>query len=179
MSISADWLIDDVQQNRNQIETNDSPLNRRNYLHSLFSYYEFSLSTLRERTAQLIISSYEFNGHLDIHELYALMDNTVRLSDNGHIKLDNNRLPFLSLAAFTLKTYAKLINFEKAVLSDHRWESLCKSIKIRNRITHPKLDTDIEISNDELKIIYDGWSWWIEIVKQLRDADLTAILNIK
>ncbi len=172
-----DWLTDDVEQNRKIIKTNDTQTARRNYLRSLSANYEFTLSLLCERTAQLLVENYELNGYLNFHEIYPLMIDSVRLTDNGKLKLDKNRLPFLPLVAYTLKTYAKLIDSNTDILADHRWESFSMSIRIRNRITHPKLDSDIEINDDELKIIDDGWIWWVDLVAQLRKADLQKFIN--
>ena len=165
-----EWLYDDVKQNRKVLETNDSQLARRNYLRSLSAFYELILSNLRETTAKLLVDEFELSGEWKLHEIYPLLDETARLSENGQLKLDVNRLPFLPLVAYTLKTYEKQIGFEKEVLSDNRWKAFCESIKIRHRITHPKSHNEIEIADNELKMIHDGWDWWNDILKQLREA---------
>jgi len=172
MADYKEWLFDDVQQNRKVLETNDSQLARRNYLRSLSAYYELILSNLRETTAKLLVDEFEFSGVLKIHKVYPLMDEVARLSENGQLKLDVNRLPFLALVTYTLKTYAKLIRFDKEVLSDNRWEAFRESVKIRHRNTHPKFDNEIEITDDELKTIDEGYAWWNNILKQLHEAHL-------
>lgn len=78
------------------------------------------------------------------------MDKTARLSENGRLILNSNRLPFLPLATYTLKTYAKQIGFDKEVLSDDRWNTFCESVKIRHRITRPKFHSEIEITDSAL-----------------------------
>jgi hypothetical protein len=166
----AEWLYDDVQKNRLVLETNDSQLARRNYLRSLSAFYDLILSNLRETTAKILADEFEISGMWKIHEIYPLLDEVARLSENGQLKLDVNKLPFLSLVAYTLKTYAKQVKFDKEVLSDHRWKAFCETVKIRHRITHPKYHSEIEITNDELKTIDDGWAWWNDILEQLREA---------
>ena len=168
----VDLLFDDVHQNRKILETNDSQLARRNYLRSLSAFYELVLSNLRETTAKLLVDKFEISGIWNVHEIYPLMDEVARLSENGQLKLDVNRPPFLSLVAYTLKTYAKQIGFDKEILSDNRWKAFCECVKIRHRITHPKLRSEIEITDTELKTIDDGWAWWNSILKQLREAHL-------
>ena len=173
----AEWLYIDVQQNRKVLETKDSQLARRNYLRSLSAFYELILSNLRETTAKLLVDEFESSGEWKIHEIYPLMDEVARLSENGQLKLDVNRLPFLPLVAYTLKTYAKQISFDKEVLSDNRWKAFCESVKIRHRITHPKFHSEIEITDNELKTIDDGWAWWNDILKQLREAHLKKMVG--
>ena len=171
------WLHDDVEQNRKVLESNDSQLARRNYLRSLFAFYELILSNLRETTAKLLVEDFELIGVWKIHEIYPLMDEAARLSENGQLKLDSNRLPFLPLVAYTLKTYAKQIGFDKDVLSDNRWKAFCESVKLRHRITHPKFHSEIEITDTDLNTIDDGWVWLNAILKQLQEAHYQKMLG--
>jgi hypothetical protein len=69
-----------------------------------------------------------------------------------------------------LKTYAKLVGLDTDILSDHRWEAFSESIKIRNRVTHPKFHTEIDISDAELKLIDDGWRWWKDTLSKIIEA---------
>lgn len=167
---NVNWLYDDVQQNRKVLETDNSQLARRNYLRSLFAFYEQILSNLRETTIKLLVDEFELNGLWKFHEIYPLMDEVARLSETGQLRLDVNRLPFLPLVAYTIKTYSKKIGINKEVLSDNRWKAFCDSVKIRHRITHPKFDCEIEITVDELKTIDEGWAWWNDTLKQIQEA---------
>lgn len=117
-------------------------------MRSLYAFYEVALSDLREVTAKLIIDSFDLSGEWKLHEVFPLLDEAARLGKNGKLDLEPNRIPFLSLVAFTLKTFAKQVSLEKEVLSDNRWEAFCQSTHIRHRITHPKFHTEIEITDD-------------------------------
>jgi len=169
MAEYTQWLYDDVQQNRNSLACNDSQLARRNYLRSLFAFYEITLSNLREVTAKLLTDEFDLSGEWKLHEIFPLLDEAARISKNGKLDLEPNRTPFLALVAYTLKTYAKQVRFENEVLSDTRWEAFCQSTQIRHRITHPKFHTEIEITDDELKTIDIGLEWWNEICIELQN----------
>ena len=173
----VDWLYSDVQLNRKTIETNDSQLARRNYLRSLFAYYELMLSYMRETTAKLLVDEFDLAGEWKIHEIYPLMDETARLTEQGQLKLDKNRLPFLPVVAYTLRSYARQVGFRKEMFSDNGWNAFRESIKIRNRITPPKIQSEIEIADEELLIIDKSWSWWNDIMKQLREAHYQKLVN--
>ncbi len=90
--------------------------------------------------------------------------------ENGKVTLDKNRYPFLSLFAYTVKTYSSLIEFEGNILSDHRWKAFSETIRIRHRITHPKLDSELEITDEDLTSIIDGWDWFNNMLRILHDA---------
>ena len=179
MENNAQWLYDDVNQNRNEVTKNDSQLTRRNYLRSVIAFYEVTLSDLREIAAGFIVDEYYFSGKINFHELFPLLDEVSRLTDNGKLKSEPNRIPLLSLVAYTLKTFAKQVNLQKDVLSDNRWEAFCQSIKIRHRITHPKFHSDIEITDEEIKIIDNGLDWWKEIRSELYEKYLIRITTPK
>jgi hypothetical protein len=170
MSDNIDWLYDDVKQNREALEQGDSQLARRNYLRSLAAFYDVVLSNLRETTAKLLTDEFDTGGEWRLHELYPLLDETARLSGNGKLELDANRLPFLALTAYTLKTYAKQLDLARDVLSDSRWQDFCQSVKIRHRVTHPKFHSEIDITDDELRSIDAGWAWWNDILRELGEA---------
>ena len=65
MAEYTQWLYDDVQQNRNALASNDSQLARRNYLRSLFAFYEITLSNLREVTAKLLTDEFDFKWRVE------------------------------------------------------------------------------------------------------------------
>lgn len=170
MEDQIDWLNKDVAENRIEIENNDSQLARRNYLRSLISYYEINLSKLRETVIELLSEKYIISGELDSHEIYPLMDESARISGNGNLSLDPNRTSLKSMLAYAIKKYSELIELDKDLLSDYRWESFCKSINLRHRITHPKFHEDIDITDEELIIIYEGLEWWNKTMKTLYEA---------
>ena len=173
MAENTQCLFDDVQENRKLLYSNESQLARRNYLHSLYSFYEASLSYLREETARLMVDDFDLSGEWRLHEVSPLLDESARIGKNGKLELEPNRIPFLSLVAYTLKTFAKQVGFEKEVLSDSRWQAFCQSTQIRNRITHPKFHTEVEITDDELKTIDIGLEWWKEINSELQNKRYT------
>lgn len=177
MADNTQWLYKDVQENRKALSSNGSQLARRNYLRSLCAFYEVSLSDLREVAAKLLVDDFDLSGEWKLYEIFPLLDESARLDNNGKLDLQPNRIPFLSLVAYTLKTFAKQVGFEKEVLSDSRWGAFCQSIQIRHRITHPKLQTEVEITDDELKTIDIGLEWWKEINCELQNSRYTRTVG--
>lgn len=170
MADQIDWLYKDVVENRLELEKNDSQLARRNFLRSLIVFYEVNLSKLRDNVILLATDEFQISGKWNLHEIYPLMDECARISGNGNLSLDPNRTSLKSMLTYAIKKYAELIELDRELLSDHRWDSFCKSINLRHRITHPKFLDDIEIKDEELRIIYEGLEWWNKTMKTLYDA---------
>lgn len=168
-------LIEDVDSNLLRLKSEDSQLNRRNYLRSLFTLYEALLSSLREHVGQLIVKKWDFEGEQKIHELVPLLDQKSNINDTGKLLLQTNKNPFQNLIAYSLKMWAKLIGYNLNILSDNKWNSFKKTINIRHRITHPKFEKDIKISDKDLKYIKESEIWFKETLKKLRKFQLSYL----
>lgn len=175
MEEQIDFLQDDVEQNRAYLHENKSQLARRNFLRSLYAFYEINLSKLRETAIKLLLDEHFIDGNYDLHKIYPLMDDVARIKENGKIYLEPNHTSFKSMIAYTLKTYAASIDLQGDILSDHRWASFCTTIRIRHRITHPKFHEEVDITDEELEIIIEGLDWWNNTMKRLGEAHLQMI----
>ena len=166
----CDVISSDAKENWDRIQTEDSMLNRRNYVRSVFTLYEASLANLRERVGSMLISKFESSGEWEVHRFIPLLDELPQVSRNGKIKKEPNKASFLALVAYVLKTYAELISYDVEILGDNGWELFCKSVNIRNRITHPKRKNEFEITDDDLKIVEGSRLWWNGILEKLWDV---------
>lgn len=162
-------LIEDTKVNFERMKKDGSQTNRRNYLRSLFTMYEASLSNLRERVSDLIIIDWEINKQIKIHDIVPLLDEQISISKNGKLEKNVNKISFVSLVAYSLKKYSELVKLEGDILGDNKWNDFKKTIEIRNRIMHPKFERDVRISEEELKIINSGRNWWNESLNKLFD----------
>jgi hypothetical protein len=166
----CDTISQDAKENWDRIQSDDSQLNRRNYVRSIFALYEASLGNLRERVGKILIEEFEATGEWRLHEFIPLLDELPQITRNGKLNKEPNKVPFVSLVAYVLKTYSDLISFEGNILGDHGWELFCKSVKIRHRIIHPKRENDFEISDEDLKFTEEARLWWNDIWKKLWQA---------
>lgn len=159
---------DDARENYERLKTNDSELNRRNYVRSLFALYEIITSNLRETIANRIIEQSELSGKLDIHKLHSLMDESATINSSGKITKRYNQIPFGNMVKFVLKTYCDEMGLCKNLFSEG-WSDFKKSIEIRNRITHPKYDQEFRVTKDDLYVIEKGREWWNSSLYFIRD----------
>jgi hypothetical protein len=160
-------LIKDLERNKELLNSDSSQFHRRNYLRSLFSLFEASLSNLREDVATRLNYKMFSQEQFSINEFIPLLDEDVQLQGNGEINLVPNKYPFKNLVAYVFKKYAELISENYNPLSNHKWNSFKSAIKIRNRVTHPTDHDDANISDNELNLIFEAEEWWKECVNKI------------
>jgi hypothetical protein len=77
----------------------------------------------------------------------------------------------------TLNLFAKVFHTDYKFPEGKEWENLKDAIKIRDRITHPKLVSDLSVSRNDLIQSNDACSWALtevldELLKKMRDQIL-------
>jgi hypothetical protein len=147
-------------------------LDRRNYVRSLFALFEATLVNLRETVAQLLVDKATSTGRWDQHALIPLLDETVTLGDGGKLRTEASKLPFLNLVAYTLKKYSETVGLDAAKhFSDNGWNCFQQALKnVRHRITHPKRDDSVDISDSDIKTLKAAHRWWKRILRDLHLA---------
>jgi hypothetical protein len=76
---------------------------------------------------------------------------------------------------FTYKTYCELydkLNIYKIFLSDNRFNDFKESIKMRNRITHPKSGKDVFITGNDIQMVISAGDWYHEFTVEIFSGDL-------
>lgn len=116
-------LIEDLERNKELLSEDSSQFHRRNYLGSLFSLFEASLSNLREDVATKLNYTMFSRKQFRINEFIPLLDEDVQLQSNGEINLVPNKYPFNNLVAYVFKKYSELIGKDYNPLSNHKWNS--------------------------------------------------------
>ena len=158
-------LVEDLKKHKELLSMDSTQFHRRNYLRSLFSLFEASLSNLREEVATRLNYKMFSQEQFSINEFIPLLDEDVQLQGNGEIKLVPNKYPFKNLVAYVFKKYSELLGLAHNPLSNHKWDSFQEAVQIRNRITHPTDHEDTNISDEELSKIYEAEEWWKESIK--------------
>lgn len=107
-------------------------------------------------------------------ETLLLKDATFRLDDDGRVKFEKAKLSLASNLQFAFLMYAKAGGVEYSIpKGDAGWDKLKRSIKVRDRITHPKRSRDLDVSYDELEMVMSAYVWvfacQVELLKCFKD----------
>ena len=147
------------------MQQEDSPLNRRNYLRSLFALFDAELELLKGDTIQRLKEQYQQGNAEALKHLMPLLEDYPRLEKNGRVRPVWNPSSLVSTLAYVLKMRAILNGTREDVLSDNRWGAFRKAVDLRNRITHPKPEQGLDFSAKEMQLVAAAKEWWEEAVR--------------
>jgi hypothetical protein len=89
-----------------------------------------------------------------------LGDYTYRIEKNGKLEQQEHRFPFVNYTAFVLRSLCEESYVEPSFFSDNGWNEFQKAVQVRHRLTHPKKDADLDISDKELETVREAMRWY-------------------
>ncbi len=149
LSADADYVNNQLNQHPNNQHL------RRTYVRSLFALLEGTCF-------------YWGSMLKDIDRLTPnLFNEEERLKLNGQSKnikgkITDKRYPTADMISFTLKMLAKSTE-GKIDLGRTGWEKLNSSLEVRDRITHPRSNRALEISDEEINNAREALSWYFDM----------------
>lgn len=158
-------LLEDVKQALDLVEHDPSQFNRRNFVRTVFAAIEGTNYDLRRRALNYTHRQYSQE------EIALLREESYTLNSKGEPSAKKLFLPLQDTLRFTFRVYfRKSPSFEKLDFSGPGWTSFLESIKIRHRLTHPKSDASLDVSDSELAAVKSAYVWFIKtIMLQLLD----------
>jgi len=155
-------LSEDVDYARKLLEENDSQIVRRTYLRSLFAFIEGNSFRLRQLALAAHIHRTQCFSN---EEIIMLEEKDLGIKNNGNLKIRTKYIDFASNIRFSQKSYIKAFGGKLPDYTVNGWAQLIKALEIRNRITHPRSENDLNISNEELKAIYEAKEWYSDNIQ--------------
>jgi hypothetical protein len=157
-------LLDDVEESFRLLDIQDTQFNRRTYVRTIFALFEgWSFYIRQTLIREIFKSGLKSNDPMLIQRLSLLMDNSATLTDVGNIKLISQRIPFIKQFAFTLRSYAELVNLNPDYFVNNGWVNFRNAVSIRNRITHPRTQNDLKITQHDLDVLQEAREWFLDV----------------
>ena len=159
-------LVADVRSALDELRKLDTPFKRRTFVHTLFAFIEGEIY----RRKQVALAIYDAHGvAFSEAEIAMLKEKSYDLDRRGKVTLQQKFLRLENNLKFSFDVFARSFNtkFEIQLENDNRWESFLKAIEIRNKITHPKNETDLIISDTDLEHIQKAFHWFAESSNEL------------
>ncbi len=148
-------LIEDVIAARERLEAVDTQTARRDVVRASLAAMEGEVWLAREHVRDSLRTLDELTPLADL----ALRETTYQVTDGGKL-IEQTRSIALPTAVRLIVAQAQIICPDLAVdFAGTGWESLRSAVAIRNRITHPRPGRDLNVTNDELRIIEIGLNW--------------------
>lgn len=148
-------LIEDVIAARERLEAVDTQTARRDVVRASLAAMEGEVWLAREHVRDSLRTLDELTPLADL----ALRETTYQVTDGGKL-IEQTRSIALPTAVRLIVAQAQIICPDLAVdFAGTGWESLRSAVAIRNRITHPRPGRDLNVTNDELRMIEIGLNW--------------------
>lgn len=159
-------LNHDVQQLILEYNESPSQIKRRGLIRAIFAYIEGNIFKIKEEI--VIEESHKQDPTLEIEEIILLKEKTPYINDRGKVKSTAKYNELSANIKFTLNCYAKSAQINHSLdLNGLEWKCIIESIAVRNRITHPKNASELEISEDELVKAFISYMYFKKVIIDL------------
>lgn len=148
-------LLEDVMAARERLGSADTQVARRDIVRASIAAMEGMMWLAREHVRDVLNTFDELTPIADL----ALREQTYVVSENGKLFVQGRSIPLPTAIRFIASQAAIIspdIDVEFSVVG---WSNLKQSISIRNRITHPKPGTDLQVSDRDLEQVASALSW--------------------
>jgi len=152
-------LVADVIAAQARRRENDTSYARRDLVRTLFAAIEGIVSLYHDH----VLRTLDDIGALDQDEKLAAASYLVTVNESGKLSKQPRFLSTRAMIRFTTRLAKRADPAFEADFGDGGWSNLKLAFKIRNRITHPKLTSDMEVSPSDLETCLIGFYWLLEI----------------
>jgi hypothetical protein len=154
-------LIEDVIAARARLTASDTQTARRDVVRASLAAIEGVTWVAREHVRTALAELEQLTPIADM----AMRELSYGVSDRGEPVAQVRGLPLLTTIRLVV-WQARIISPEIGVqFSAKGWADLRQAVEIRNRITHPKPDQSLAISDGDLAVVGSGMSWLLATVE--------------
>jgi hypothetical protein len=160
---------DDVIKTRVAVAHEDTPLARRTYVRTVFSYIEAWMFA----TKQMCLSAHRFR-HVAYPpaDLAILREESYSLARDGEAIVQTKYLKLDKHFRFVFRVFARSVNSNYQLnVQDPGWGAFLQSITLRNRLTHPRSVTDLEVSDEDFETMDRARGWFQRVSMELYRSD--------
>jgi hypothetical protein len=189
-------LLADVDTADDRLKADNSQVNRRTLVRAFFALVEGASHVFRQMAIdglQITVwcatvnfkdrkpsdKEYAFlkkrydDAKAAYRELAALDEIALKPDKEGHLREQANRSGMIATVALALRAYSK--HQRLGYDCGHRfrrigWKHFQASVRLRNRLTHPKKHQDLDIRDDELKRLRKAMQWWADTILDMAQA---------
>lgn len=139
---------------QDELLQNDTPIHRRNFIRAVCSNVEGTLNWLMQQLS-------ENAAALTEAEKLAFREKQIIVKENGQVEITRLLLKTKVKIKMVFKFLSKYPDGDKLDLNDNNFNKLITSFKVRDRLMHPKKDSDLEVTESEVQDMIDGYRWYI------------------
>jgi len=150
-------LLNDLENALELGRANPSQFAHRTLFRTYFAYVEGLSFQLR----QVTLASLQGTDLLTSAEIALLREERFQLDGKGVPEARENYQQVLRNLLFSLRCYVKNHGATyQPDTSQNGWESMREAVAVRDRLTHPKSASGLEVTEDDVQHFVAGAAWW-------------------
>jgi hypothetical protein len=154
-------LIEDVIAARERLTAAHTQTARRDVVRASLAAIEGVTWEAREHVRTVLAALEQLTPAADL----AMRELSYAVSERGEPIEQMRGLPLLSAVRLVVWQAGIICPEISVEFSAAGWSDLRQAVNIRNRITHPKPDQDLAISDHDLAVVGSGMSWLLATVE--------------
>jgi hypothetical protein len=156
-------LLNDAHAAEKLLDTTDGQFERRTYIRSTMAMIEGTIWILKQKCLKAEDSSEV--KRLSVAEYTMLSDQTYELNDKGEIRTIPKFPKLADNFRFTINTCNRLFGCNLDLQAGKvPWQLFLKAVTIRNRIMHPKVAENFDITDQEICDCKKVVSWFNKMI---------------
>jgi len=172
----AELLMEDVTDAAKNIDTNN-PSRQRNYVRTVFAMIEGALNAM----CRAILEEKDIAGWgLSADEIEVLSDSILffRQGTTGRRKQRQFK-PLVDRIKVAFAVSRRMLKEDCGMdFTGKDWDSFRKTMAIRNRLSHPKQSSDLEMTNEDIELTHVARDWFRFGVKRFFIASNNYLRHI-
>jgi hypothetical protein len=159
-------LVGDVSSAIGRRDADDTQANRRDLIRAIFAAVEGLTWSFKTEIVEIARSV----DVLSSEEEQALSELSFSITSQGKIATQPRFVPLPALIRMAARLAAKINRNFIPEFDGVGWRRFRQAVKVRNRITHPKKDSDLDISDSDMEECLGALFWLLELHQNALEA---------
>ncbi len=164
-------LMHDVLLSIQRRDSDDTQATRRDLIRTMFAAIEGASWEYREHVRSIATDLDALSPLVEM----ALSEKTYRVTENGEIKEQVRYISMPALIRVTTRLAEDVCPGFEFDFKNDGWANFKTSIRIRNRITHPKSIRDLKITDDEIAVCQSAFFWIIHLTQYFMELTMLEL----
>ena len=164
-------LIFDVMRSMERAEESDHPADQRDLIRTIFACMEGLVWGYKDYVTGIALQT----DDLQAIEREALEQRTFFVDGSGMIKEQARFLSMTAMLRLVTRIAERMNPMIKIDFGDTGWDSLRKAIRIRNRITHPKVVEDLIVGQADIDVSFEALHWVMKVTLVAMNASVKRL----
>jgi hypothetical protein len=159
-------LIYDVISAFERAQKDNTQSAKRDLIRTIFVAIEGLVWTYREHVRSVAQSTDELTPIMAL----AFSETSYFVSETGKLEQQTRFISLTAMLRYATRVAEEISQDLKIDFGCKGWSDLQKAIAIRNRITHPKSKTDLELTSEDIKVAQSSLFWLLGIIHSVMEA---------